>query len=90
MSVVVVVFEVLDHHPRFEQASPVISVQALLPQPIVERFDVSVVPRRPRRDVGDTDTVSAELLQHMGNELRTVVHPQHLRPTARTSCRARR
>ena len=29
VSMVVVVFEVLDHHPRFEQARPVIAVEAL-------------------------------------------------------------
>ena len=31
MSMVVVVLEVADHDPRFEQARPVVAIQALLP-----------------------------------------------------------
>ena len=44
---IVVVLEVLDHHPRLEQACPVVPVQALLPYPVVEGFDVAVVPWCP-------------------------------------------
>ena len=47
VSVVVLMFEVADHHPGFVQVGPVVAVEALLPQAVVERFDVAVVPRRP-------------------------------------------
>ena len=43
-SVVVFVFEVADHDAGLEQGVPVVSVEALLPKPVVERFDVAVVP----------------------------------------------
>src|SRR3546814_10193850 len=47
---------------RFEQARPVVAVQALLPKAVVERFDVPVVPGSSRRDVRDSHTVHAELV----------------------------
>jgi hypothetical protein len=43
--VIVLVFEVTDHHAGFEQIRPVVAVETLLPQAVVERFDVAVVPR---------------------------------------------
>ena len=45
VTVVVLVFEVADDHPGLEQTVPVVAVEALPPAPVVERFDVSVVPR---------------------------------------------
>jgi hypothetical protein len=48
--VVVLVLEVADHHPGFEQGRPVVAVEALLPESVVERFDVAVVPRGTGRD----------------------------------------
>lgn len=43
VSLIVLVFEVTDHHPNLEQTVPVVAVEALLAQAIVERFDVSGV-----------------------------------------------
>jgi hypothetical protein len=37
--------EVTDHDAGLEQGVPVVAVQALLAQAVVERFDVAVVPR---------------------------------------------
>jgi hypothetical protein len=45
VSMIVLVLEVADHHTSFEQVGPVVAVEALLPEAIVERFDVPVVPR---------------------------------------------
>ena len=45
VSVVVLVFEVPDDDPGLEQGVPVVAVEALLSEPVVERFDVAVVPR---------------------------------------------
>ena len=45
VAVVVLVFEVADDHPGLEQGVPVVAVEALLAQPVVERFDVAVAPR---------------------------------------------
>jgi len=59
---IVVVLEILDHHACFEQARPVVAVQALLPKAVVEGFDVPVVPGSSRRDVRDPNSVRAELL----------------------------
>jgi hypothetical protein len=42
---VVLVLEIADHHPRFEQGGPVVAGEALLYEPAVERLDVTVVPR---------------------------------------------
>jgi hypothetical protein len=39
------VLEVADHHPGFQQVGPVVAVEALLPESVVERFDVAVIPR---------------------------------------------
>jgi hypothetical protein len=44
VSMIVLVFEVADHHAGFEQGVPVVAVEALLTQSVVERFDVPVVP----------------------------------------------
>lgn len=44
VSVVVFVLEVADHYPGLEQGVPVVAVEALLPESVVERFDVTVVP----------------------------------------------
>ena len=33
---VVLVLEIADHHPRFEQGRPVVAVEALLYEPVVE------------------------------------------------------
>lgn len=59
-----------------------IAVQAFLPWAVVEGFDVSVVPRRPGRDVGDSDTTAGKTVAEQWKKLRTVVHPQHLRRSA--------
>ena len=45
VSVVVLVLEVADDHAGLEQGVPVVAVEALLPESVVERFDVAVVPR---------------------------------------------
>ena len=39
---IVVVFEVADHHPGLEQRGPVVAVETLVTQPMVERFDEPV------------------------------------------------
>jgi len=51
VAVVVLVFEVADDHPGLGRGVPVVAVEALLPESVVERFDVAVVPRRPWRNV---------------------------------------
>ena len=45
VAVVVLVFEVADDHAGLEQGVPVVAVEALLAESVVERFDVAVVPR---------------------------------------------
>jgi hypothetical protein len=45
VSVVVLVLEVTDDHAGLEQTVPVVAVEALLAQAVVEGFDVGVVPR---------------------------------------------
>jgi hypothetical protein len=82
VAAVLFVFEVADDHPGFEQTVRVVAVEALLAYPVVERFDISVVPQLSGRNVGHTDLAFAELLQRLRNELRSVVHPQHLRRPA--------
>ncbi len=52
---------------RFEQARPVVAIEALGSQPAVEGFDEPVVPGRPGRNVDYPHTISAKLLQRMGN-----------------------
>jgi hypothetical protein len=52
VAIVVLTFEVADHHPSLEQGVPVLPVEAPLPKAIVERFDVAVVPRCAGRYVG--------------------------------------
>jgi len=47
-STIVVALEATDHHPGFAQGRPMVAVQALLAQPVVERFDVAVGPRARR------------------------------------------
>ena len=47
VSVIMVMLVVADHHSGFAQAGPVVAVQALLTEPVVERFDISVVPGAP-------------------------------------------
>ena len=46
------VLEVGDRDAGFEQVGPVVAVEALLAQAVVERFDEWVIPRRSGRDVG--------------------------------------
>ena len=70
VSVVVFVFEVADHDAGLEQRVPVVSVEALLPKSVVERFDVAVVPWSARCDVGESDPSFAEPLQRLGNQFR--------------------
>jgi hypothetical protein len=45
VSVIVLVLEVADDHASLEQGVPVVAVEALLPEAVVERFDVAVIPR---------------------------------------------
>ena len=49
------VLEVGDPDAGFEEIGPVVAVEALLAQAVVERFDETVVPWRARWDVGDPD-----------------------------------
>jgi hypothetical protein len=71
---VVFVFEVGDPAAGVAQVGPVVAVEAFLAQPVVERFDERVAPRRAGRDVGNSDLPRAELLQRLGNHFRPVVH----------------
>jgi hypothetical protein len=52
VSAVVLVFEVADDDAGLEQGVPVVTVEALLPETIVERFDVAV--RYSMGSPGDT------------------------------------
>jgi hypothetical protein len=78
VSVVVFVEGFADDQAGLEQGVPVVAVEALLPESIIERFDVAVVPRTARRDVDHAGLVLAEALQRLGNQFWSVVHPQHL------------
>src|SRR4051812_47296053 len=49
---------------------------------VVERFDVARVPRAARRNIGNAGLAVAEPLQRLGNQLRSIIHPQHFRPPA--------
>lgn len=42
MPMVVVIFEIGDDHAGLEETGPVIAVEALLPESVVERLDVSL------------------------------------------------
>src|SRR5690606_18691174 len=87
VSVIVVVLEVLDHHPGLEQSGPVVAVQTLIAQPVVERFDEPVVPRRTRRNVGHPHRPSTEVPQRFRDELKArcpCATPAAAHPTSRT------
>jgi hypothetical protein len=47
VSLVVFLLGVADDHTGLEQGVPVVAVEALLPESVVERFDVAVVPGQP-------------------------------------------
>lgn len=49
--VAVLILDVADVDPGFEQVRPVVAVQTLPSQATVERLDVAVVPTAARRDV---------------------------------------
>jgi hypothetical protein len=69
VSLVVFLLEVADDHAGLEQGVPVVAVKALLPESVVERFDVAVVPRTTRRNVDHAGLVLAEPLQRLRNQL---------------------
>ena len=77
MPMIMLMLEVADDHPGLQQTVPMVAVEALRPKAIVERFDITVVPRGTRRDVAQPDLAVAEPLQRLRNQLRAVVHPQH-------------
>lgn len=45
MPFLVLVLEIADHEPRVEQGVPMVVIEALLPEFVVERFGLAVVPR---------------------------------------------
>jgi hypothetical protein len=51
----VLVLEVADDDSGVEQGVSMVAVEALLPEPVVERFDVAIVPWCVWRDVGQAD-----------------------------------
>ena len=65
VSVVVVGLEVVDDHAGLEQRVRMVAVEALLPQAVVEQFDVGVDPQTARRNVDQAGLVLAEPLQRL-------------------------
>ena len=69
-----------------EQRDPLVHVQALVADTIVERLDEPVTPRFTWRDVPDPDLVLAELSQCFGDEFGAVVATdQHRQTTNRNN-----
>ncbi len=74
VSMVVLGLEVADDHAGLEQGVPVFAVEALLPESVVERFDVNVVLRTPRRDVRHAGLVTTSSKR---NAVRARRNPWH-------------
>jgi hypothetical protein len=72
VSVVVFVLEVADDHTGLEQSVPVVAVETLLAQSVIERFDVAVDPRAAGRNVDQAGLVLAEPLQRLGTNSGTL------------------
>ena len=68
MPAVVVGLEVGDADFGVEQGDPLVHVQALVADPVVERLDEPVTPRFTGRYVLDADLVLAKLSKCFGNE----------------------
>ena len=86
MVCVVSVLEVGDPDSGVKQGEPLIHVQALVSDAIVERLDEPVTPRFTWRDVPDPDLVLAELSQCFGDEFGAVVATdQHRQTTNRNN-----
>ena len=45
VSLIMLIFEVADDYPGLEQGVPVVAVEGLAAQPVVERLDIAVHPR---------------------------------------------
>ncbi len=82
VSGVEILLPVLDDRPGFEETVEFVHVQALVANAIVGGFDVPVLPWLTGRNVADTDLVLTERPQRCGDELGSVVAPQHLRRAA--------
>ena len=63
-----------EDHPRFEQAAKQLTVQALVPQFVVEALNVGVLPRAARRDVDRPHLLRPQPVpDRIRDELRPVV-----------------
>ncbi|MGV0827196.1 hypothetical protein ABQF35_30470 [Mycobacterium syngnathidarum] len=78
---VVLSLEVADDHRASCRVFQWFRLRRTLRSRLLKVSIAAVVPRRSRRDMRARLSV-AELLQHLGNELWSVVHPQHLRRSA--------
>jgi hypothetical protein len=83
VSAVVLVLDVAEDDSCLEQGGSVVTVEALLPQAVVERFDVAGVPRRTGRNVVQADPSVADPLQRQENQLRPLylITPGQTRPS---------
>jgi hypothetical protein len=77
VSLAVLVLEVADDQAGLEQGVPVVAVEALLAQKVVERLDVPAHPRTARWNVGDASLAIAKALQR----LRKLASPRLLNPS---------
>src|SRR6202012_4824613 len=74
---VIVEAPLFNDNPRLPQAAKDFPVQTFVPQLVVETLDVSVLPRRARRDVDRLDVLILQpVLDRVSDELWTVVAAQ--------------
>jgi hypothetical protein len=74
---VVFVSPIFDDHPRFGEGSEFGDVQQLVSDPVIERLDPRVLPRRAGLDVDGAETAqAAPVLQDPGDQFGSVIHPQ--------------
>ena len=84
---VVVVFPVGDPDFGVEQGDPLVHVQALIADPVVEQLDEPVTPWLAGWDLADPDLVLAKLSQCFGDQFGSVVAPdQHRQTTLGNDC----
>lgn len=67
MTLIVTGLEIRDTNPGMQQRDPLIHVQTLLMNLVIERLNKPIPPRLTRRDVPDPDLVFAEISQSAGD-----------------------
>ena len=72
---VVPVLPVGDRDLRVKQGEPLVHVQAFLPEPVVERFDIPVPPGFTWWDIPDPDPVLAKPFECLRDKFGSLIAP---------------